>query len=244
MGRAIWTGIAVLAFTLSILLVPLFRPNLAIYVTVVALGFAVALQKYVSSFAGFFVLRASRLFDVGDRIRIGTIKGDVRHLGLLHFVLDEVGEGDKSGGELTGRILHIPNHIVLDQPVLNYCQDFSTRGKFLSCSYMFDEVRLPLPEGIPVDKACHLLEEILLQEDRTFVAEAKESFGKDDCPNFVEEAGHSPRVMLFVDATKTWLIGRFVTPVRGRNDLKSRITLRFLEAVEQEKSPVAAGNIL
>lgn len=234
-------SLAVVALTIGILLIPLFQPNLAVYVTVVALGLAVALQKYVASFAGYFVLRASRLFGVGDRIRISNlnIKGDVRHIGLLHFILDEVGEGEKSGGELTGRVLHIPNHVVLDQPVLNFSQNFTARGQFIRCDYMFDEVRLPLPGGVPLGWGRKLLEEILRQEDHTYVEKVAELTGKDS-PSFIEEARHSPRVMVFTDTTNTWLVGRFVAPVRGRNDLKSVITGRFLEAIESGSAGLTA----
>lgn len=231
------TPALLLALALALLLVPLFKPTLGVYVIIVAIGVSVALQKYVASFAGYFVLRLSRLFDVGDRIRIGNIniKGDVRYIGLLHFVLDEVGEGEKFGGELTGRILHIPNHIVLDQPVLNFSQDFSVRGRFISCQYMFDELRIPLQSGINLEKARKLLEDIIRQEDSVVLQQAKKVFSKD-LPNFLEEAEQSPRIMVFIDAQHTWLVGKFVAPVRGRNDLKSTITTQFLEALEREKN--------
>jgi len=230
-------AIGILVLVLSILLIPIFRPSLGVYVTIIALGTAVALQKYVASFAGFFVLRMSRLFDVGHRVRIGEIKGDVRDIGLLHFVLDEVGEGEKSGGELTGRILHIPNHVILDQPVLNFSQNFSVRGRFIVCDVAFDELRVPLPPAIPVHRAVKLLEEIFQEEDRPLVEKARRTYGRD-APNFLEEAERTPRVMVFIDANTTWLVGRFVAPIRGRNELRSRINLRFLEAVEKERSAV------
>lgn len=234
--------VSVIVFILAMLVIPLLRPGLGVYVTLVAVGLALALQKYVASFAGYFVLRLSRIFDVGDRVRISgiNIKGDVRHIGLLHFVLDEVGEGEKFGGELTGRVLHIPNHIVLDQPVLNFSQDFSARGRFISCDYMFDELRIPLPKGANPGKARNLLGEILQKEDSAFVEDAKKTFG-DDFPNFLAEATRDPRVMVFMDAGNVWLVGKFVAPVRGRNDLKSAITLQFLEALEQEKQPQKEG---
>lgn len=232
-------AISIVAFSFGVLLIPIFQPSLGVYVSVAAVGLAVALQKYVASFAGYFVLRLSRLFDVGDRIRIGNIKGDVRHIGLLHFILDEVGEGEKFGGELTGRILHIPNHIVLDQPVLNFSQNFSIRGQMLLCDYMFDEVSMPLPAGVKADCARGLLEEILQLEDRSFVEKAKEMYGEDR-PNFLEEAIHSPRVMVFLDAQHVWLVGKYVAPVRGRNDFKSLITLRFLEALDRQISNASA----
>lgn len=229
-------ALGVIGLSISILLIPVFRPDLGVYVTVAALGFAVALQKYVASFAGFFVLRLSRLFDVGDRIRIGNIKGDVRHVGLLHFILDEVGEGEKFGGELTGRILHIPNHTVLDQPVLNFSQAFSVRGRFIPCDYMFDEVRVPIPKEFPVGRAVDLMEGILQQENHALIQEAKALYSRD-IPTFLTEAEQDPRTIVFVEASAVWVVGKYVASIYGRNQLKSTITIRFLEALDREKIP-------
>ena len=223
----------------GLLVVPIFRPQLGAYVSIAAIGFALALQKYVASFAGYFVLKGSRLFGVGDRIRIGSIKGDVRHIGLLHFILDEVGEGEKLGGELTGRILHIPNHIVLDQPVLNFSQDFSSDGRFIACEYMFDEVRIPVSLQSDLERASRLLAQVMQEEDAEYVEAARRNFGPE-MPNFLEELEKGPRTNLHVEAQRVWLIGRFVAPIRGRNDLKSRIVVRFLEKVRADEHVLLA----
>jgi len=116
-------------------------------VSVLAIGLSLALQKYMASFAGYFVIKSSNIFDVGDRIRIGSMKGDVKHIGLFHVILDEVGEDEKMGGELTGRIVHVPNLVVLDQPVLNFSKDYSIKEELISCGYIFDEIRIPLGRG-------------------------------------------------------------------------------------------------
>ena len=109
----------------------------AIYSSIIAIGLALALQKYVASYFGYFLISFSQIFKIGDRIRIGNIKGDVKRIGLFHFMLEEVGEDEKLGGELTGRLFHIPNLMVLDQAVLNYSKDYSRRGQIHS-DYIFD----------------------------------------------------------------------------------------------------------
>ncbi len=78
-------------------------PQIAIWVPIIALGLALALQKYTASFLAYFAISFSGIYGIGDRIRIGNIKGDVRRVGLLHTTLEEVGEDEKLGGELTGR---------------------------------------------------------------------------------------------------------------------------------------------
>ena len=143
--------IVILAST--ILIMPFYNPSLAVYMTIIAVGMSLALQKYLASFVGHFVIRGSGIFNIGDRIRIGTIKGDVKHIGLFHIILDEVGDDDKMGGELTGKIISVPNLIVLDQAVQNYSRDFSINDEMIACGYIFDEIRIPLKPKSDVQKA-------------------------------------------------------------------------------------------
>ena len=205
----------------------------SVYVSVMAVGLALALQKYVASYFSFFVINLSRLFSPGDRIRIGNIKGDVKKLGLFHFILDEVGEDEKLGGELTGRTFHIPNLIVLDQPVLNYSKNFSVKDRPIKCDLIFDEVRIPVTSQSDLRQAVQLLGDIITDEDKVYLAQAKETFGSD-YPNFVREAEVGPRIILHVDSQRVWLKGKFVTPYETRNQLKTQIYLRFIERIRQD----------
>ncbi|MDP2954698.1 MAG: mechanosensitive ion channel [Chloroflexota bacterium] len=205
-------------------------PQIAIYVPVIAIGLALALQKYTASLVAHFVIVFTRIYDLGDRIRIGGIKGDVRHVGLIHTILEEVGEDEKLGGELTGRLLHVPNLIVLDQPVLNYSKDYSVHNKTIASDYLFDEVRIPITPSSNVPQACALLEGTLRKQDEVYMKEAQQIF-QDGYPKFLNEATSGPRVLVYVEKQCIWIQGKFVAPVRGRNDLRTRILLEFLHEV-------------
>jgi small-conductance mechanosensitive channel len=205
-------------------------PQIAIWVPIIALGLALALQKYTASFLAYFVINFSGIYGLGDRIRIGDIKGDVRRVGLLHTTLEEVGEDEKLGGELTGRLLHVPNMLVLDQAVLNYSKDYSVHCEAIYSDYMFDEVRIPLTTDSNVEKASKLLEGILKSQDGVYVREAGQIF-KNGYPQFLDEAKNSPRVLIHIEPECIWIKGKFVAPLRGRNDLRSGILLQFLKEV-------------
>ena len=203
-------------------------PDMAVAVPILAVGLAVALQKYTASFFGYFVINFSRIYAPGDRIRIGNIKGDVRWVGLIHTILEEVGEDEKLGGELTGRILHVPNLVILDQPVLNYSKDYSVHQKAITSDYMFDEVRIPLTTDSNVGKASQFLESILKAEEETHLKEAREMF-QNGYPKFLNEATSGPRILVHIEPQHIWINGKFVAPIRGRNQLRSRILMQFLE---------------
>jgi small-conductance mechanosensitive channel len=226
--QAIFAFALLLGLIAGIAVAMRYSTNIAIAVPIIALGLAFALQKYVASFFGYFHILISRIYRPGDRIRIGSIKGDVRWVGLIHTTLEEVGEDEKLGGELTGRILHVPNLIILDQPVLNYSKDYSVHHKRIASDYMFAEVRIPITVESDVEKATGLLEAILRSEDEVYLAEARAMF-QDGYPEFLDEAMSGPRVLVHVEPQCIWIKGKFVAPVRQRNQLKSRVLMQFLE---------------
>lgn len=226
--------LVVLAFVGATVSTAIYVPEVAIYVPIMALGLALALQKYTASFFGHFVIMLCGIYGVGDRIRIGNIKGDVRRVGVLHTTLEEVGEDEKLGGELTGRILHVPNLIILDQPVLNYSKDYSVNRETISSDYMFDEVRIPITTDSNAERACETLERLLRAHDETHVAEASRIF-QNGYPQFLAEARHGPRVLVSVEPQHIWIKGKFVAPLRSRNQLRTKILLEFFK--EANASP-------
>lgn len=227
---AIITFLTVLLLVSSIGVAAVFVPQVAIYVSIIAIGLALALQKYIASFFAHFVIVFSGIYEQGNRIRIDRIKGDVRHVGLLHTTLQEVGEDEKLGGELTGRLVHVPNLVILDQPVLNYSKDYSVYEKELSSDYMFDEVRIPISSDSNVKCATQLLDDILRSLDEPYLIEASCAF-KNGYPRFMDEALNGPRVLVHVEPQCIWMKGKIVTPLKKRNDLRSKILLQFLEEI-------------
>lgn len=97
--------------------------SLATFLGLFAAGLAVALKDIVANLAGWAFIVWSRPFDVGDRIQVGAHAGDVIDLHLFQFTLNEIGnwvDADQS----SGRIVHVPNGVVLSQPIVNYDQGF------------------------------------------------------------------------------------------------------------------------
>lgn len=65
------------------------------------------------------VIAWRQLFEIGDRIQIADRAGDVIETGLMYFSVAEIG-GWVEADEPTGRIIRVPNSIVLTQAVTNY----------------------------------------------------------------------------------------------------------------------------
>ena len=88
-------------------------------VGLVTAGLAFALQKVITSVAGYFVILRSRAFTVGDRIVMGGVRGDVIKLGFIQTTIMEMGQppGERpddpsvwiKSRQFTGRIVTVTN---------------------------------------------------------------------------------------------------------------------------------------
>ncbi|WP_158855904.1 mechanosensitive ion channel family protein [Lunatibacter salilacus] len=87
-------------------------------------GIAIALKDIFVNIAGWAFIYLRKPFDVGDRIQIGDVKGDVIDLRLFQFSLLEIGnwvDADQS----TGRVIHVPNGKVFTDAQANYSIGFN-----------------------------------------------------------------------------------------------------------------------
>lgn len=125
-------GIAVIACIYSSRL-----GGLTVAFGVAGAGVAFALQEVIASAAGWVVVSVGNYYSIGDRVRLGGIKGDVIDIGILRTTLMEV--GDWVNGDLyNGRIVRIANSFVFKEPVFNYAGDFP---------FLWDEITLPVRYG-------------------------------------------------------------------------------------------------
>ncbi|MFT5171230.1 MAG: small-conductance mechanosensitive channel [Candidatus Marinamargulisbacteria bacterium] len=97
--------------------------SLATFLGLVSAGVAISLRDLLSAVAAWVYLVWKRPFQVGDRIEIGEIKGDVIDIEVLQFSLLEVGNwigNDQS----TGRIVHVPNALLFQKSLFNFTKGF------------------------------------------------------------------------------------------------------------------------
>ncbi len=128
--------------------------RLASAAALVTAGLAVASQKVISAISGYFVILRGKNFNVGDRIVMGGVRGDVISLGFMQTTIMEMGQpppeqGDApsmlvAGRQYTGRIVTINNDKVFDEPVYNYSSEFP---------YIWEEMRLLIPYNANRDDA-------------------------------------------------------------------------------------------
>lgn len=217
--------------------------RLATALGLVTAGLAFALQKVVTSIAGYFVILRGKTFNVGDRITMGGVRGDVIALGFTQTTIMEMGQPPSvqqaepamwvKSRQYTGRIVTVPNSKIFDEPIYNYTRDFE---------YIWEELNLPVPYSADRERA----EQILLE-----AAERHQVPVEQIAENDVHElerryyvmnlADFRPRV--FYRLTDNWLelTVRFITRTHGIRDVKDAMSREILTALETAGIGVASA---
>jgi small-conductance mechanosensitive channel len=97
--------------------------SLVTYFGILSAGLAIALKEPVANFVGWAFIISRRPFEVGDRIQIGNLAGDVIDLRIFQFTLLEIGnwvEADQS----TGRVVHVNNGRIFTDNLANFSKGF------------------------------------------------------------------------------------------------------------------------
>lgn len=193
---------------------------------VLGAGLALALQQAVLSLAGWLYIVTSRPYDVGDRIEVDDIAGDVIDIRLFKTVLLEIHmEGAGKGTQSTGRVVDIPNSYAFSHALINYTRGFE---------YVWNDYPIQITYESNWEKALQLVSDIVLRETRGFEAPARaqiEHMGK----SYLIQYGHlTPAVFVTIRNSGVELAMRYLTPARGRRQIRDRITREILKAFAKE----------
>ncbi len=89
-----------------------------------SMGMSFVFKDYIADLLANFVMRKTKDIKVGSRIKITaagiTTKGDVMDMGLLRTTLMEVGDGERLPSVRTGRLIKVPNFMLINNPVMVY----------------------------------------------------------------------------------------------------------------------------
>ena len=242
-----WTRQALSIATAALLILSLLSiwfddpARLATGLGLVSAGLAFALQKVVTSLAGYFVIIRSKVFRVGDRITMGGVRGDVISLGFLKTTIMEMGDptGEPSsvwvhGRQYTGRIVTVTNDKIFEEPVFNSTRDFP---------YIWEEIRIPITYASDRARA----ERILLDAAEKATAETQQ----EAQPHLrhmaeqyqVEIDNLTPRV--YYRITDNWLelSLRFLVNDRSSRQIKDVVSRQILAQFDEAKIGIASTTI-
>ena len=89
-----------------------------------SMGMSFVFKDYIADLLANLVMRKTKDIKIGSRIKITaagiTTKGDVMHMGRLRTTLMEVGDGERLPSVRTGRLIKVPNFMLINNPVMVY----------------------------------------------------------------------------------------------------------------------------
>ena len=190
----------------------------AVSLVAVAAAIVIATKELIMGAGGTFLRTSGRIFDIGDRIEVAGLRGDVVDTALFTTTIIEIGPG-RIGHHQTGRSVTLPNALLLTSPVVNE----SWSHPFIVHTFEVPVLRERALGTEPLLlEACH-------DEAGVFVDDARRHFESRQRERGIEMPMLDPRVHIRIDdASKATLIVAVVVPARRKGVIEQGILRRFL----------------
>lgn len=196
--------------------------GLGIALGVVGAGVAFALQEVIASVAGWMAVSFGGVYGPGDRIEVGSVRGDVIDIGVLRTTLMELGQWVE-GDLYNGRIVRVANSAVLSEPVFNYSADFP---------FLWDEITFPLRYGADWRYTRETLERLANEVIGNYALQSKDAWTNVVRKYRIEEARIEPMITLRPDQNWIEYRVRYIVDYRRRRSTKNLLFERILEEVD------------
>ena len=206
-------------------------------------GIAVALQRVITSFAAYLIILRGKIFNVGDRITIGGVRGDVIALDFMQTTVLEIGETPGEQGDApsvwitarqyTGRVIRVTNDKIFDSPVYNFTRIFP---------YLWEEMQLPISYKDNRGEAERILLEVGHKHTDDIAREAKPHIEK-----LVKEfrLASTPEIEphVYMRLTDNWVnfSMRFLVPIEGGRKIKDGISRDLIDRLDAAGIGIASG---
>lgn len=193
--------------------------TLAVSLIAVAAALVLATKEVILCMLGSIYRTSSRVYEIGDRIEIAGLKGQVIDINLVATTLIESSRAEHHKGTV-GRGIKIPNSMLFGNPVFN---------ETMMGHFAIQTVHINIERNADWQRA----ESILLESGRTIIAEYAEQLAqhaKDISSDYIIDTPlQQPRVRLILDDIDT--IGlqlQLPAPLGLRAKIEQRILRDFL----------------
>jgi len=217
------------AFLLIAFVVAEEKGHLTIAVGVATAAVAFSLQEVIASVAGWVEISFGRFYQVGDRVELGGIVGDVIDISVLRTTLFELGQWI-GGDQHNGRIVRVANSLVFQGPVFNYSADFP---------FLWDEITVPVKYGSDRHLARQILQRVADEVAGPYVPTAQSMRDKLVKKYMIEQLGVEPVVTVIANDNWIEYTVRYVVDYRKRRRTKDQLFERILDEFDSSEGRVA-----
>lgn len=201
-------------------LIVIWLPHLRNFFTIFSIigtGLIIASKEPVLNIAGWFYIILRRPFDIGNRVGINGLIGDVIDIRLFEFSMMEV-KPREEGGQSTGRVCRVPNGLLFSSVLANSSKEFSL---------YWNEIVVNVTLNSNWEKARELIYDIAKEtlEDR----ESKERELKvAKYRHSIQYANTEPKVYMELKDSKIQLTLRHLSKPRKTRDITDSFWMRLL----------------
>lgn len=195
-------------------------------------GIVVALQDVIASLGGFIAIGFSNLYRVGDRIQVNETKGDVVDISMMRTTVLETGNW-VSGDLYSGRIVRIPNSVVLKGLVFNDSQGFR---------FIWDEITIRLTIGSDHEQARQMLQRVAKETVSDYLMEAQDSW-KRIVENYrIQNRPLEPTVTLDASGGSLEFSLSYLVDYTKRTTVKDVLFTKIVDEVASSKGKLEWGS--
>jgi small-conductance mechanosensitive channel len=228
--RMTFRNLAVLAFVVGLLLVWRHQiQNGAVALGAAVAGLMVTLRESWLSLTAFWVRVGRRHYGLDDFIEIAGTRGRVMNITLLSTVVAETGPGSL----YTGRVLHVPNHKMLLEPL---CVEN------LTGAYSAHLMDIVLPAGASVLDAERILLDAANRACAPYLKDAQRHMDQVQHAQAMDTPSVEPKVLIRVGAEGlVTLTVRIVARVAEKQKLEQAILREFFAHAHEARWAGASG---
>jgi small-conductance mechanosensitive channel len=208
------------------------KGHLTIAVGVATAAVAFSLQEVIASVAGWVEISFGRFYQVGDRVELGGIAGDVIDVNVLQTTLFELGQWI-GGDQHNGRIVRVANSLVFQAPVFNYSADFP---------FLWDEITVPVKYGSDRPLARQILQQVTDEIVGPYIPAAQAMRDKLVKKYMIEALVVDTVVMMIANDNWIEYTVRYVVDYRTRRKTKDQIFERILDEFDRSEGRVAIAS--
>lgn len=200
----------------------------ALSLVAVAAALAIATKEIIQCFLGGFYITSVKPFEIGDRIEVFGVRGEVIDQNFLSTTLLEVGP-TRDVNQLSGRQVVIPNSVFLSHPMQNLT---------LQQDYVLQTLRLFVQPGEDWRELERLLLDAANRECQPFLEPARHAMSRMGQREGLDLPRVEPRVSLQYDEWGALHVTlRFPSPVRTISRVEQAILRSVVSGRAVPSSP-------
>lgn len=190
--------------------------TMAISLVAIAAALVLATKELIMCMSGTLVRASGGSFEIGDRIEVEGVRGDVIDHQLLTTTVLEIGPGHRP----TGRTVVLPNSVFLTAKIFN---------ETLTDNYVLHVIRVPVASPTELKQQEERLLSVANEVCGTYAADAASSLDATVAHHGLAATSAQPRVFIQTNESGSAnLLLQVPVPVRQRGEIEQEILRKLL----------------